>query len=353
MTSGADRLLAPLAPEQQALVDEVFEVLAKDNTWPSVHYLERKLAVPSISPLVASFPTLGGVHYAAVWALSSGGVHVAENEVGLTVAGLAHVHGGDRFIQMFLTMLRGVARRLDELPMDPKTVPTLTMNLGDLANVLRTGPGDARLADVETVTRLIPHEPSTWHGSVQGEREDLTWSNVPWHITRFRNVDNVNAYLAELEAFVGPPPPVRTPGADREPAEVGTPADWTTMLHPRLRDHLEPVITNGRWDTLIREATAFLEHELRSRASFGTDLSGVDLVREALKPGGPLAIPPAGHPSEQEGWHLLVRGFVQAVRNPFAHGLPNAAPEVAAATTYTVSLIVSALDHFLPAPPTE
>jgi len=317
MTTGAERLLAPLTDEQQALVDAIAEVLAQHDVWPSVHYLERKLAIPAVTPLVASFPSLGAVHYSAVWAMSSGGVHMAENDVGLTVAGLAHVRGGERFIGPFLAMLRGVARQLDELPMDPKNVPTLTMNLGDLARCVRLEPGDARLADVEAVVRLIPHEPSTWHGNLQGEREELVWSNVPWHISRFRDVETVEAYLAELEAFVGPPRSMSALAAEPVPHADAAAPDWATLLHPRLREHVEPAITGARWDTLIREASAFLEHELRTRATFGTELSGVDLAKEALKPGGPLAMPPAGHPSEQEGWHLLTRGFVQAVRNPF------------------------------------
>ncbi len=65
---------------------------------------------------------------------------------------------------------------------------------------------------------------------------------------------------------------------------------------------------------------------------------------------GPLALPPAGPLAEQEGWHSLARGFVGAVRNRFAHGLPEVNERMAAGAIFTASLLLVALDEYLPAP---
>src|SRR5438067_13480814 len=115
MMDSAAELLAPLRADQQTLVEVAFHALTKHDVWPSVRYLERQLATPTLAALMASFPTLGSVHYSAVWATSVGGMHQAESAVGLTVAGLAHVDDGDRSIDPYLTMLRAVSRRLNDL----------------------------------------------------------------------------------------------------------------------------------------------------------------------------------------------------------------------------------------------
>jgi len=142
-------LLAPLSRDQQALVDTIFEVLTTQSVWPTVHYVERRLAVPAVGALLASFPTLGGVRYGAVWPMSVGGMHQANAEVGLTVAGLAHADGGHLLIESFLTVLRGVARRLATEPLHATKVSTLSMNLGDLVRLFETGPGGVPLRVVD------------------------------------------------------------------------------------------------------------------------------------------------------------------------------------------------------------
>jgi hypothetical protein len=348
MTERAARLLVPLNGDQQALVDSVFEALTSHNVWPSVHYVERQLATPALSALLATFPTLGGVHYSAVWAMSTGGVHQADSEVGLTVAGLAHAPGGERLVEPFLRMLRGVALRLSAMPLHPTEVSALSMTFGDLASSIRIGPGDVQLADVEAVIRLIPHEPATWHGNVSGVREDWRWSDVPWHITRFGHVETVEQYLGELDAFCSPVV-VSTPRPEVAPAAPDPSHPWTGLLHTGLRAHIADLLDAERWATAVRESAVYVEHELRSRGQFDSTLVGLDLVTAAMKPGrGQLAVPPSGPAAEQEGWHSLARGFMGAVRNRFAHGLPEVSERMAAGAIFTASLLLVALDEYFP-----
>ena len=49
------------------------------------------------------------------------------------------------------------------------------------------------------------------------------------------------------------------------------------------------------------------------------NLVGVDLMRDAFKVGGPLALSVGEVASETEGGHLLARGLTQAVRNVAGH----------------------------------
>jgi hypothetical protein len=351
----ADRLLAPLSDEQQWLVDVVFEALDVHNVWPTFHYVERRLQTPALAALIASFPTIGGVHYSAVWAMSVGGVHPADQQVGLTIAGLAHATGAERYIELYLRMLRGVAARLVDQPLHPAAVTSYSMNYGDLVAAVALGPSGVPLREIEVITRLIRHEPATWHGGTTGEREDWRWTDVPWHITRFGDVKSVEDYLEELAIFVAPvatalPPTPSTPASDDTPDGSADP--WTALLHRGLHEHIADLVEGRRWGTAVREAAVYLEHELRRRGRFDTSLVGLDLVTAAMKPGqGPLAIPPVGPAAEQEGWHALARGFVGAVRNRFAHTLPTDGEQLAAGAVFTASLILVAMDTHFPSEP--
>ena len=351
MTDAVARLLAPLTRDQQALVDAVFEALTSYNVWPSAQYLERQLEIPALNPLLASLPTIGPVpvRYSVVWHIHTAGAHGGGGEAGLTVAGLAHVDGGERLVEPFLAMLRCVAQRLKELPNRPTEVSKLSMTFRDLADCVRRGPGDARLEDVEAVIRLIPHEPATWHGTRSGSREDWIWSDVPFHITGFGRVETVEQYLEQLDVLCGP---TVVPAARSEPALVpDVPQAWTALLHPGLRAHLAGLLDGKRWSTAVREAAAYLEHDLRRRGGFDSSLVGLDLLREAMRPTlGPLAMPPSGPVAEQEGWYALARGFFGAVRNPFTHGLPEVTERMAAGAIYTASLLLVALDEYFPGP---
>jgi hypothetical protein len=345
----AARLLAPLDRDEQALVNTVFEALTNHDVWPSVHFVERRLAIPALGKVLAGLPTLSGVQYRAVWAGSMGGVHQADGEVGLTVAGLAHAQGGERFIEPFLTVLRNVAQRLVALPLHPTEVPTLSMSFRDLVDCVGSGPGGVSLADVEAVMRLIPHEPATWHGNTSGCREDWHWSDVPWHITRFGHVETVEQYLDELEAFCAPA--ILPQASEPAPVPSGVPLAWTALLHPGLAVHIAHLLDGEQWAAAVRESAVYLEHELRSRGHFASTFLGLDLVTAAMKPSrGPLAMPPSGPTAEQEGWHSLARGFVGAVRNRFAHGLPEISERMAAGAIFTASLLLVALDEYFETP---
>lgn len=354
MAVATHRLLSPLPPRLQAVIDAVFDAFNRHNTWPNHRYLERCLAETAMTPLLSSFPSLGPVHYSAVWSSGLGGASDADREVGLTIAGLAHVDGGEKLSDPFFRMLRGVAARLNDLPMDPRDTPTLQLGFRDLAECVRQGSSDPPLADVDAVIQLIPHEPPTWNGSPSGYREDWQWHEVPWHITRFADVVSTDGYLDRLEEWVTPVLIAPSVTSRPTPSASSASEDWTALLHPGLAAHLEDDLERGRWPTAVREAAVFFEHELRARGRLSRDLVGVDLATAAFKPGrGPLAMPTTGPAAEQEGWHSLARGFMGAVRNRFAHSLHPITERTAAGAIGTASLLLLALDEHHPKPGTN
>jgi Protein of unknown function (Hypoth_ymh) len=74
-----------------------------------------------------------------------------------------------------------------------------------------------------------------------------------------------------------------------------------------------------RWEHLVTQAVVFFEDWTRKRASLPNATIGDALASAAYKPGGPLALGAGGNASEGEGWLLMAKGLVMAVRNVAGH----------------------------------
>jgi len=81
-------------------------------------------------------------------------------------------------------------------------------------------------------------------------------------------------------------------------------------------DHL---VAGEKWDQVVSQSVIFFEHWVRTRTGLPNTTIGVDLMKEAFKPGGPLALASGEAPSEGQGWHLLASGLTMAVRNAAGH----------------------------------
>lgn len=123
---------------------------------------------------------------------------------------------------------------------------------------------------------------------------------------------------------------------------------WVT---PRLREHLWPVIQLAQstakptdWGRVTREATLFLETEMRQRT--GLESKGrKELASDAFKPGGPLAF--KSDVAWQEGWKLYVMGILIAFGNPGAHTFRSHSQTLALGVVGAVSTVLTALDEEL------
>lgn len=88
------------------------------------------------------------------------------------------------------------------------------------------------------------------------------------------------------------------------------------IQHPDLKARLAR-LTSAPLDTVIREAGVVFEHHLRNKVDSNSTKHGVDLIDDALKPGGALVF--SSQPGEQQGIQFLFRGAMQFIRNPPMH----------------------------------
>jgi len=87
-----------------------------------------------------------------------------------------------------------------------------------------------------------------------------------------------------------------------------------------LFNDFDSSLQSHRFDTVIGEATRILEDRIRKVGGFGTDLSGLDLMKAAFS-SSPAKLQLSAHAAEQEGAHLLFRGVIAFIRNPVHHRL--------------------------------
>jgi hypothetical protein len=86
-----------------------------------------------------------------------------------------------------------------------------------------------------------------------------------------------------------------------------------------LWSKVEHLVTGEKWDQLVTASVVFFEHWVRTRTGLPNSTIGVDLMKDAFKPGGLLALATGEAPSETQGWHLMATGMTMAVRNAAGH----------------------------------
>lgn len=142
-------------------------------------------------------------------------------------------------------------------------------------------------------------------------------------------------------------------------AQLRANPDWTpetrrgmaqelAWVHPRLFEHILPSLKHARetgkatdWGRVTREATVFLEHEVRVRT--GLAVPGRQaLAAAAFKPGGPLNF--KAEVGWQNAWMHFVMGLLGAFGNPGAHNLRRHSETFAMGVVGAVSTVVTTLD---------
>ena len=108
--------------------------------------------------------------------------------------------------------------------------------------------------------------------------------------------------------------------ADR-PRLIGSIEIIDTELCARCLDLFEQFQQDGqrdRLDTVVTEATRFLENRIRHLAGVPRETVGVELAKAAFLGSTPL-LKLSDVSAEQEAAHLLFRGFFGFVRNQIHH----------------------------------
>ncbi|MCX5158065.1 TIGR02391 family protein [Streptomyces sp. NBC_00264] len=90
------------------------------------------------------------------------------------------------------------------------------------------------------------------------------------------------------------------------------------ILDPALEEKVRPIFNLGDYETACFAAMKAVEVEVRSASGLDSSLVGVDLMRQAFKPGGPLTDPEA-HGGEVVALMELFAGSIGAFKNPASH----------------------------------
>jgi hypothetical protein len=141
------------------------------------------------------------------------------------------------------------------------------------------------------------------------------------------------------------------PEDDEEQVHVTEPVQATKSVthsflneirHPELRTRLEK-LTSAPLDTVMREAGVVFEHHFRNKVDPNSTKHGVDLIADALKPGGKLVF--SSHSGEQAGVMYLYQGAMQFIRNPPMHKIIDYPESMAQQFLRLIDALMTLLDH--------
>lgn len=204
----------------------------------------------------------------------------------------------------------------------------------DMASGKVKGLGKALMTAILLVSS--PREYGVWNNTSEGALKKLgLWQDNVRGRTQGQQYESLNQLLKQLANDLGtdlwildalmwgvvPEKRDVEPGDHKPPeskALVISQSVLEDVYHPELRVRLEQ-LSNAPLDTLIREAGVIFENYLRNKIDSNSSLHGVELVDDALKPGGKLIF--SSYPAEQQGVQFLFRGAMQFIRNPPMHRL--------------------------------
>lgn len=116
-------------------------------------------------------------------------------------------------------------------------------------------------------------------------------------------------------------------------------------LHPALNEIARPNFASGAYATAVFEATRQVEIAVREAAGFQNRQLGVPMMRDAFKPGGPLADADEVV-SEQEAVRDLFVGAIGAFKNPTSHRTVEFdSPSEAASIIHLADLLLRIVDR--------
>jgi hypothetical protein len=206
------RLLDPLTPDQQWLVDLVAEAYINDGgQWPIFDYLEatfdakHKVAWEALYTL----PWMGQWHYGAAWWV---GMNVpdakpsAEAEIELTILGMHRSASLQDRVPIFLTTLRYMVelqrnarpstRQPRRLELDARRVQAM------ISSENRVPLEQWSLDHLPTLWR---REPATWAGGESRDSNGVWKRGIPRTVLDYDGVSTIEEYIDRLEALTAIP----------------------------------------------------------------------------------------------------------------------------------------------------
>ncbi len=219
MTSRA-LLTGDLTSDQQQLLEALYQYVTTDDiehgeitTWPSWDHLTYLLEQQGIDAqraghAAAGFPILDRAYtpYSLIWRtqFGAGPVPHAEEQVGLTIAGLTRVDpaAADRLA----LMLARLAEREANLPPNPSGVREAQEPLNDLLTEFVTGPARAGRVDMNlrTAAAMLMHEYTAIANETGRERIYAT-ALGRGKLAHLRGIETAGQYLDRIATLIRAP----------------------------------------------------------------------------------------------------------------------------------------------------
>jgi hypothetical protein len=245
-----NELLRELEPGQDRLLRLIAESFLKLGRWPYFDYVDGVLEGDALDArsLLASLPRWAGSwQYGLVWAQGSAVNPRVDQEIALTVAGLARCRPeADALIDAYLSMLRFLDDRRRAKDPHPMLVRKAEVSVADLMAALGTRGVDAQPPSLgwqglaRQLRQLVEHEPGV-RGALEltGSPDSDNWACSPQSDLRpFGQVTSVEGYLHAVADIALPPASAQEPAF---PSSLGLPEaidflDAVWRLH--FDDHL-------------------------------------------------------------------------------------------------------------------
>lgn len=342
-------LLLPLSEEQRTVLALLEQTYRHRRVWPPWQFVEGTLEARQIeaTEVISALPQVGrtqgiyGLSYGLTWTRGSPGIALQPADpVGLTVVGFYRAGAFD-VVDIFLAVLAMGCSKLRTTKLDPERVVPLELTSDEVFAELFANHDEMPILSAPELYELLEHEPAMWTGG-RSLSPDGAWR---WEMTRairqYESVRTIDEYvevvtrLAEesgrqvaatipFASSIASPPAIQPQAPSIPIVMMKEPSFYSPQvpllgnaIDRELWEFVRPLVEHGRWEQVAREAAAFVE--IRAREWTGSKRAILDLLQELLSPPKSIDRERASDYAEQEGWHLLARGFFGAVRNHVMH----------------------------------
>jgi hypothetical protein len=264
-------LIAEPTPEQQSLLDLIYQGrrLASSTTqrrWPICQYVEQELCVRhqlDLMRMLSTCPTVGGQMSGGTYGWTWSSTRQPGDEIGLTVAGMAHVVGAKGDVELFLGALTVLVDAQRSFKPSPTQVREVNVGVADLGRALEPEGYQLGPAGLDSLVDALKCEPATWHCQVAPPEDGWTVTVSPF-VRQFAEVDGLESYLERVIEWLTPP------------AGSPEPLYPSPLSLPEAIDYLNAVWRLHADHTLLRIGRA------EAAAKLGLDAATVDEFESRL-----------------------------------------------------------------------
>ena len=265
--------------EQKRLLEAIYQgrVLASSESglrWPIFQYVEHELyrhhEIDAMHAL-AECPTIGGPGSGGQYGWTWSQTRQPGDEIGLTVAGMAHLPAATGEANLFVAVLRLAVETQRSYEPSPTDVQTITITDQEVKD--RLSPSWVSAAALADIPSLLRHEPATWHCTARSS-EGVWELELSPYLRPYANLGTVQEYLQCLVEVV-------TPAAPGRPALYPSPLSLTEAI-----DYLNAIWRLHAGKALIRigraEAAAKLVLDCANADEFESRLSALCSILDAV-----------------------------------------------------------------------